>query len=147
MVKKTKSFAERAAAERKKPDSVHVKYVQSVRSEKTGYWRFNEQMIALKDGEQLDAALKRMDEAANLIDIDLSDFGSKEPAGSLEKYDEETGDIEADADTTDEDLQPADTDSILESSEVSHVDTVSTETESSNNDAVTDEKPAVEEEE
>ena len=150
MVKKTKSFAERAAAERKKPDSVHVKYVQSVLSEKTGHWRFNEQMIALKDGEQLDTALKRMDEAANLIDIDLSDFESKEPAGSSGKYDEETGDTEADAgttDTTDEDLQPADTDSILESSEVSHVDTVSTETESSNNDAVTDEKPAVEEEE
>ena len=121
-----------------------------MRSEKTGYWRFNEQMIALKDGEQLDAALKRMDEAANLIDIDLSDFGSKEPAGSSEKYDDETGDTEADAgttDTTDEDLQPADTDSILESSEVSHVETVSTETESSNNDAVTDEQPAVEEEE
>ena len=150
MVKKTKSFAERAAAERKKPDSVHVKYVQSVLSEKTGHWRFNEQMIALKDGEQLDTALKRMDEAANLIDIDLSDFESKEPADPLEKHDEETGDTEADAgttDTSDEDLQPADTDSILESSEVSHVETVSTETESSNDDAVTDEQPAVEEEE
>ena len=110
MVKKTKSFAERAAAERKKPDSVHVKYVQSVLSEKTGHWRFNEQMIALKDGEQLDTALKRMDEAANLIDIDLSDFESKEPADPLEKHDEETGDTEADAgttDTSDEDVSEA----------------------------------------
>ena len=54
-----------------------VKYVKSIKSEKTGLWRFNEQMIKLRGGENLDAALKRMDEASNLVDIDLSEFESK----------------------------------------------------------------------
>ena len=58
-----------------------VKYVKSVKSEKTGFWRFNEQMIKLRGGENLDAALKRMDEASNLVDIDLSEFQSKEKEG------------------------------------------------------------------
>ncbi|MEC9455815.1 MAG: DUF4295 family protein, partial [Candidatus Neomarinimicrobiota bacterium] len=52
----------------------YAKYVKSVQSEKTGRWRFNEQMVRMDKGEQLDAALKRMDEVANLIDIDLSEF-------------------------------------------------------------------------
>ena len=73
MVKKQKSFADKAAG-KKKTESVYVKYVKSVQSEKTGSWRFNEQMLRLNKGEQLDAALKRMDEVANLIDIDLSEF-------------------------------------------------------------------------
>ena len=73
MVKKQKSFADKAAG-KKKTESVHVKYVKSVKSEKTGRWRFNEQMLRLNKGEQMDAALKRMDEVANLIDIDLSEF-------------------------------------------------------------------------
>jgi small nuclear ribonucleoprotein (snRNP)-like protein len=55
-----------------------VKYVKSVKSEKTGFWRFNEQMVKLRGGEDLNAALKRMDEASNLVDIDLSGFESKE---------------------------------------------------------------------
>ena len=73
MAKKQKSFADKAAGG-KKTDSVYVKYVKSVQSEKTGRWRFNEQMVRMDKGEQLDAALKRMDEVANLIDIDLSEF-------------------------------------------------------------------------
>ena len=73
MVKKQKSFADKAAG-KNKTESVYVKYVKSVQSEKTGSWRFNEQMLRLNKGEQLDAALKRMDEVANLIDIDLSEF-------------------------------------------------------------------------
>ena len=73
MAKKQKSFADKAAGG-KKTDSVYAKYVKSVQSEKTGRWRFNEQMIRMDKGEQLDAALKRMDEVANLIDIDLSEF-------------------------------------------------------------------------
>ena len=73
MAKKQKSFADKAAGG-KKTDSVYAKYVKSVQSEKTGRWRFNEQMVRMDKGEQLDAALKRMDEVANLIDIDLSEF-------------------------------------------------------------------------
>ena len=73
MAKKQKSFADKAAGNAS-GDSVYVKYVKSVQSEETGQWRFNEQMIRMNKGEQLDAALKRMDEAANLVDIDLSEF-------------------------------------------------------------------------
>ena len=73
MAKKQKSFADKAAGNAS-GDSVYVKYVKSVQSEQTGRWRFNEQMIRMNKGEQLDAALKRMDEVANLVDIDLSEF-------------------------------------------------------------------------
>tara|TARA_Y100000748_G_scaffold133869_1_gene112386 strand:+ start:428 stop:784 length:357 start_codon:yes stop_codon:yes gene_type:complete len=77
MAKKQKSFADKASGKGAEADSVMVKYVKSVKSEKTGFWRFNEQMIKLRGGENLDAALKRMDEASNLVDIDLSEFESK----------------------------------------------------------------------
>ena len=73
MAKKQKSFADKAAGSKEK-ESVYVKYVKSVKSEKTGQWRFNEQMVRSKKGEHLDVALKRMDEVANLVDIDLSQF-------------------------------------------------------------------------
>ena len=75
MAKKQKSFADKAAGNTS-GDSVYVKYVKSVQSEETGRWRFNEQIVRMNKGEQLDAALKRMDEAANLVDIDLSEFVS-----------------------------------------------------------------------
>ena len=78
MAKKQKSFADKASGRSAEENAVMVKYVKSVKSEKTGFWRFNEQMVKLRDGENLDAALKRMDEANNLIDIDLSDFESKQ---------------------------------------------------------------------
>ena len=77
MAKKQKSFADKAAGNTS-GDSVYVKYVKSVQSEETGRWRFNEQMIRMNNGEQLDAALKRMDEVANLVDIDLSEFAETE---------------------------------------------------------------------
>ena len=73
MAKKQKSFADKASGNKNK-DSVYVKYVKSVQSEETGRWRFNEQMVKLRDGEDLNAALKRLDEASNLVDIDLSAF-------------------------------------------------------------------------
>ena len=75
MAKKQKSFADKAAGNAS-GESVYVKYVKSVQSEETGRWRFNEQIVRMNKGEQLDAALKRMDEAANLVDIDLSEFVS-----------------------------------------------------------------------
>ena len=77
MAKKQKSFADKASGNKNK-DSVYVKYVKSVQSEETGGWRFNEQIIQMQKGEQLAAALKRMDEVANLVDIDLSQFSSSE---------------------------------------------------------------------
>ena len=87
MAKKQKSFADKASGKGADADSVMVKYVKSVKSEKTGFWRFNEQMIKLRGGENLDAALKRMDEASNLVDIDLSEFESKAKEG-VEKVSE-----------------------------------------------------------
>ena len=73
MVKKQKSFADKAAGS-KEIDAVYVKYVKSVRSEKTGQWCFNEQMVRTKKNQQLDVALKRMVEVANLAVIDLSAY-------------------------------------------------------------------------
>lgn len=77
MAKKQKSFADKASGRGTDADAVMVKYVKSVKSEKTGFWRFNEQMLKLRDGEDLNSALKRMDEANNLVDIDLSAFEIK----------------------------------------------------------------------
>ena len=74
MAKKQKSFADKASGRGAEENAVMVKYVKSVKSEKTGFWRFNEQMVKLRDGENLDTALKRMNEAENLVDIDLSNF-------------------------------------------------------------------------
>ena len=73
MAKKTLSFAEKAAKKINKSDIKYVKYVGSVRSEKTGQWRFNERMIGLVGGESLDAALKRVDEEKKLLNIELPD--------------------------------------------------------------------------
>tara|TARA_A100001037_G_scaffold89373_1_gene81003 strand:- start:168 stop:578 length:411 start_codon:yes stop_codon:yes gene_type:complete len=93
MAKKQKSFADKAVGNKDK-DAVYVKYVKSVKSDKTGQWRFNEQMIRTNKGEQLDAALKRMDEIANLADIDLSEFVSgQEP---VEEQDVENTAVKAD---------------------------------------------------
>ena len=78
MAKKQKSFADKASGKGADADSVMVKYVKSIKSDKTGFWRFNEQMIKLRGGENLDTALKRMDEAVNLVDIDLSKFESNQ---------------------------------------------------------------------
>ena len=98
MAKKQTSFADKAAKHRGKGgEAVYAKYVKSVRSEKTGQWRFNEQMIRMDKGEALDAALKRMDEAANLVDIDLSQFAAD--AAAIE-----TESIEQDVSVTTEDI-------------------------------------------
>ena len=91
MAKKQKSFADKASGKSAEENAVMVKYVKSVKSEKTGYWRFNEQMVKLRGGENLDAALKRMDEAENLVDIDLSNFDSKQ--NDSEEIETETQDV------------------------------------------------------
>ena len=106
MAKKQKSFADKASGKGGAADAVMVKYVKSVKSEKTGSWRFNEQMIKLRGGENLDAALKRMDEAANLVDIDLSNFESKQeesegkvPESQEEASSEAVAEVEAQSDS------------------------------------------------
>ena len=108
MAKKQKSFADKAAGNTS-GDSVYVKYVKSVQSEETGRWRFNEQMIRMNKGEQLDAALKRMDEVANLVDIDLSEFAESEKVDtevSSEHQSEETVVSHNNEAIDDQELQP-----------------------------------------
>ncbi len=108
MAKKQKSFADKAAGNTS-GDSVYVKYVKSVQSEETGRWRFNEQMIRMNKGEQLDAALKRMDEVANLVDIDLSEFAESEKVDtevSSQHQSEETVVSDNNEAIDDQELQP-----------------------------------------
>ena len=71
MAKKQKSFAEKASSKGEGKDLVYVKYVKSVKSEKEGFWRFNESMIAMEKGQNIDSALKELDDAANLTDIEM----------------------------------------------------------------------------
>ena len=82
MAKKQISFADKAA-KTKGTDAVYVKYVKSVRSEKTGQWRFNEQMVKTKKGEKLDVALKQLEEAKTLVDIDLSEFETQDESAEV----------------------------------------------------------------
>ena len=69
MAKKQKSFAEKASSKGGDKELVHVKYVKSVKSDKEGFWRFNESMIAMEKGQNLDSALKELEDAENLVDI------------------------------------------------------------------------------
>ena len=82
---KQQSFAEKAAKKKKKNLSTYVKYIKSVKSEKTGYWRFNEQMIEVKEGENLDGALKRMDELNQVLDMEMPVVESAAEAEIVEK--------------------------------------------------------------
>ena len=67
------SFADKSKG-KKKINKTFVKYVKSIKSEKTGHWRFNEQMVALKSGENLDGAIKRLEEESLALDLDLSNI-------------------------------------------------------------------------
>ena len=93
MAKKQKSFADKASGNKDK-DTVFVKYVKSIQSEETGGWRFNEQIIEMQKGEQLDSTLKRMDEVANLVDIDLSQFSNSQQQNTKEVETKENENIE-----------------------------------------------------
>lgn len=65
MAKKVGGFAQKSAKAREKRDYSLVKYIKSVISEKTGAWRFQEQILQVKDGEDIKAALKKADIAAH----------------------------------------------------------------------------------
>ena len=92
MAKKQLSFAEKAAKKKGKSDIKYVKYVNSLKSEKTKQWRFNERMIALEGGESLDAALKRMEEEKNILNIELPD--PNETPASVDEASPETDEVE-----------------------------------------------------
>ena len=112
MAKKQTSFADKAARLGKASEATYAKYIKSVRSEKTGKWRFNEQMIRMNKGETLEATLKRMDEVANLVDIDLTQF-------AIETVVEESKNVAKDATrvSTETDLEKNSTESDLDTEE------------------------------
>ena len=58
---KKQSFADKSSKKGKSLGKF-VKYVKSLLSKKSGNWRFNEQIVNIKDGENLDSALKRINE-------------------------------------------------------------------------------------
>ena len=93
MAKKQKSFAEKASSKGEGKDLVYVKYVKSVKSEKEGFWRFNESMIAMEKGQNIDSALKELDDAANLTDVEMpltiDEASTKEEAPVEEPQSEE----------------------------------------------------------
>jgi len=82
-----------------------VKYINSVKSEKTGHWRFNEQMIALNEGEKLNDALKRIETESSAMDMEIPEIEVSseeqttlpEPEG---KVDSEEMDNNADSDAS-----------------------------------------------
>ena len=82
---KQQSFADKATKKKKKDLSTYVKYIKSVKSEKTGYWRFNEQMIQIKEGENLDGALERMDELDRVLDMEMPVVESAADMDTVEK--------------------------------------------------------------
>ena len=82
---KQQSFADKATKKKKKDLSTYVKYIKSVKSEKTGYWRFNEQMIQVKEGENLDGALKRMDELNQVLEMEMPIVESAAEVDIVEK--------------------------------------------------------------
>ena len=68
-------------------------------------------------GENLDAALKRMDEAANLVDIDLSNFESKQEESEdkvPESQEEASSEAESSAEVVAEVEAQSDSDSVGE---------------------------------
>ena len=105
MAKKQTSFADKAAKLGKDSEATYAKYIKSVRSEKTGKWRFNEQMIRINKGETLEATLKRMDEVANLVDIDLAQFAIETVAEESENVEKEVTSDPADTDLEKKSLQ------------------------------------------
>ena len=106
---KQQSFADKATKKKKKDLSTYVKYIKSVKSEKTGYWRFNEQMIQIKEGENLDGALKRMDELNQVLDMEMPVVESAAEVEIVEK--DEVND-------PDSHLQEADDNGMKESADI-----------------------------
>ena len=111
---KQQSFADKAAKKKKKDLSTYVKYIKSVKSEKTGYWRFNEQMIQVKEGENLDGALKRMDELNQVLEMEMPVVESAAEVDIVEK--DKVNDPESNLQETDDNGMTESKDIIAEES-------------------------------
>ena len=84
MAKKQKSFAEKASSSGNK-DQVHIKFVKSVPSDREGFWRFNESMISMDKGQNLDAVLKQMEDEANMVDIEMPEVTAEVAEAPVEE--------------------------------------------------------------
>lgn len=73
MAKKQVGFAGKARG-KEASDFKFVKYVKSIRSEKTGQWRFNESMVKVRAGETLDQSVNRIQEEAMALDLEMPVF-------------------------------------------------------------------------
>ncbi len=104
MAKKQKSFADKASAKGSK-DVSYIKYVKSVESGKQGFWRFNEQMIAVDKGETLDGALKRIQDEKTMAGIEIP---SMDEPGVVEASVQDEVSVEAEEDDNSEssDIKP-----------------------------------------
>lgn len=71
MAKKQLSFAEKAKSKKDGQELSYVKLVRSVKTKSGENWRFNEQILAMKKGENIDSALKRMSENEKLMQAKL----------------------------------------------------------------------------
>jgi len=67
MAKKQLSFAEKAKSKKDGQDLTYVKLVRSVKTKSGENWRFNEQILGMNKGENIDSALKRMSENEKLM--------------------------------------------------------------------------------
>ena len=95
---KKQSFADKSSKKGKSLGSF-VKYVKSILSEKSGHWRFNEQIVNIKDGENLDSALKRINEETHALDIEMpTDNVEAEAPAEEEAPTEEEAPAEEEAD-------------------------------------------------
>ncbi|MFQ6606700.1 MAG: DUF4295 family protein [Fidelibacterota bacterium] len=70
MAKKAVSFSQKVRKKGQK-DYKYVHYVKSVKSEKTGHWRFKESMVRVNSGENLAEALERAEKEAIALHEDM----------------------------------------------------------------------------
>ncbi len=80
MAKKIRSFADKARkGQQKGPNYTMAKYVKSVVSEKTGQYRFQETMLKIPEGMNIDSYLKQLEEEELAIDkVTEEDTANKE---------------------------------------------------------------------
>jgi len=103
MAKKQRGFAQKVGGKKGK-EITQVKLVRSIQSQKTGHWRFNEQMISVEKGETVEAALKRLAKEAT-----VSEMNSIPETAAVEEQVEE-GTPQAEATEKEEATQDQETD-------------------------------------
>lgn len=93
MAKKQLSFAEKAKSKKAGKDFTYVKLIRSVKTKSGDSWRFNEQILGIGKGENIDSALKRLDERKKLTDAVMPQIKSEN--ASEETVDKEVADQSA----------------------------------------------------